>query len=238
MLFRSMGLPDLTTRRGLEEFYHDIQIDLEHSYSTLESIYDLPGRSFPAVGLPVYNKSGSKQATLPYTEEQFETEVGEIRQHKGTTQEGRLPRESEIVYKPRYHAFSDTKLRAALRLLRQKIELGKDVTKEDLAAKTYLDNKTRSSFGDVLRDLAFDLAMFKLNPDEHGANSLYRGEGGRYAERFRAWLENNVDKNTIELLDQLIADNNATYEANKKFDSLVSDFKRSEEKFAEKQREA
>ena len=112
------------------------------------------------------------------------------------------------------------------------------LTPEDLAAKTYLDNKTRSSFGDVLRDLAFHLAMFKLNPDEHGANSLYRGEGGRYAERFRAWLENNVDKNTIELLDQLIADNNATYEANKKFDSLVSDFKRSEEKFAEKQREA
>lgn len=226
-LFKDRGMPDLTTRRGLEDFQRDAEQYLEQLRLKGEGT-KIPTKSRPAPA------TGEFRGIIPYTEDL--TQGVEEAKAFEAMQSGK-PRRPEMRSTTKQYKISDTKLRKAVQILRQKIEGRLKLTPEDLAAKTYLDNKTRSSFGDVLRDLAFDLAMFKLDPKEHGANSLYRGEGGAYAERFRAWLENNVDKNTIELLDQLIADQTATYEANKQFDQYVSDFKRAQEKFAEKQRQ-
>ena len=177
-LFKKAGLPDLTTRRGMEEFYHDIQVDIEHSYDVEKSIYNLRGRSAPAVAL-----KGTQRPTLPYTEPQFETEVGEVRKYKGTTENGKLPRQAEVVYKKIVHAFSDTKIRAAMMHLRQKIENRKGVTKEDLAAKTYFDR--RESATGALQALAFDLAMYDVEARGYEANYNHIGEGGAYAQRFQ-----------------------------------------------------
>ena len=221
-LFKQLRLPDLTTRRGLEEFQREIEKYLEQ-------------RTLPNEGVKIPTKSTSAgRGIFPYSEE---ISVGLNEAKSFPPLESGKPRRPEMRYMEKKYKISDTRIRQAIKFLRQKIEGRLKLTPEDIAAKTYLDNKSRSTFGDVLRDLAFDLAMFKLDPKEHGANATFRGEGGKYAENFRAWLEQNTDKNTIELLDELIADQTATYEANKQFDSYISDYNRKLEKLAEQRQE-
>ncbi len=38
---------------------------------------------------------------------------------------------------------------------------------------SYLTNRNRTTFGDALRDLAFDLAYFEIDPKHYGANSTF-----------------------------------------------------------------
>ncbi len=221
-LFKQLRLPDLTTRRGLEDFQREVEKYLEQ-------------RTLTGGGVKIPTKSTSAgRGIFPYSEE---ISVGLNEAKSFPPLESGQPRRPEMRIYDKKYKVSDTRIRQAVKFLRQKIEARLKLTPEDIAAKTYLDNKSRSTFGDVLRDLACDLAMFKLDPKEHGANSLFRGEGGKYAENFRAWLEKNTDKNTIELLDQLIADQTATFEAEKLFDSYVSDYNRKLEKLAEQRQD-
>lgn len=221
-LFKQLRLPDLTTRRGLEELQQQIEKHLEQ-------------RTLTGEGVKIPTKSTSAgRGIFPYSEE-ISVNLNEAKSFPPL--ESGQPRRPEMRSTEKKYKISDTRIRQAIKFLRQKIEARLKLTPEDVAAKTYLDNKARSTFGDVLRDLAFDLAMFKLDPKEYGANNMFRGEGGKYAENFRAWLEKNTDKNTIELLDQLIADQTATYEANKQFDAYVSEYNRRLEKLAEKRQE-
>ena len=225
-LFKHFKLPDLTTRRGMEEFYHDLQVDLEQNLTPEGKIQT---KQMPAVALPV------TKAALPHTEPQFETQQGEFREYKGTTREGRLPRKPEVVYKRILHAFSDNKIRAALRLLRQKFELSrKDLTKEDIAAKTYFDR--RGTATEALRALAFDLAMYDVDPKGYPANYSYLGEGGEYAQRFRDWIEKNLDKQTLDLLNDLVAEEKATAQALEKYNESVGKWYEQKEKLAEERR--
>ena len=217
-LFRSRNMPDLTTRRGLEDFQREVEQHLEQS-------------GFTGTGAQISPRSRTTgKGIFPYTEDIV---IGVSEAKSFEPMESGKPRSPEMRFIEKLYKISDTRIRQAVMILRQKIEGRLKLTPEDIAAKTYLDNKARSTFGDVMRDLAFDLAMFKLNPDEHGANAIFRGEGGKYAEQFRAWLERNTDKNTIELLDQLVADYTATYEANKKFDEYKSEYNRRQEKLVE-----
>lgn len=225
-LFKYFRLPDLTTRRGMEEFYHDLQVDLEQNVTPEGKI---PTQSRAAVALPV------SKATLPHTEPQFESKVGEFREYKGTTREGRLPRKPEVVYKGKPHAFSDTKIRSALRTLRQKLEARLGVTKEDLAAKTYFDR--RGTATEALRALAFDLAMYDIDPKGYPANYNYLGEGGEYANRFRTWVEAKLDKQTVDLLNDLIAEEKATAQALEKYNESVSKWYEQKDKLAEQRRQ-
>lgn len=224
-LFKYFKLPDLTTRRGMEEFYHDLQVDLEQNLTPEGRI---PTQSRPAVALPV------SKAALPHTEPQFESQVGEFREYKGTTREGRLPRKPEVIYKRVLHAFSDTKIRPALRLLRQKIEGRLGVTKEDTAAKTYFDR--RGTATEALRALAFDLAMYDVDPKGYPANYSYLGEGGEYAKRFRTWVEQNLDPQTVQMLDDMIAEEKATAQALEKYNESVGKWYEQKEKLAEERR--
>lgn len=230
-LFKRAGLPDLTTRRGLEQFYHNLQVELEQMPAPEEGGVKLPTRTMPAAALP------QTKAGLPHTEEPFKTQVGTFREFTGEGPKG-LPRKSEIAYEERTHAVSDNKIRAALRTLRQKLELRKDLTPGDLAARTYFDNPRRSSVGEVLNALAFDLAMYEIEPRFHGANANFMGEGGVYAERFRDWIEKNLDKKTVELLDELVQEHKQTAKAMEQYDAFVTKWNELKDKQAEERRQA
>ena len=223
-LLTRAGLPDLTTRRGMEEFSGQVQ----------EYFKQLPGKG---EGVQIPRKSIPSRVTgtpIPYTEQVTqgvtETEVFP------PLESGKPRRPSQRMVTKEY-ALSDTKLRAAVRVLREMASIGGKLSAPAKAALTYLRNRNRESFGDALRDLAFDLAMYEVDPKNYGANSTFYGEGGRYAQDFRAWIEQNLDPNTVELLDELIADHKATAEANAQFERALSDYTKKLDAFAESKRE-
>ena len=223
-LLTRAGLPDLTTRRGMEEFSGQVQ----------EYFKQLPGKG---EGVQLPRKSIPSRVTgtpIPYTEQVTqgvtETEVFP------PLESGKPRRPSQRMVTKEY-ALSDTKLRAAVRVLREMASIGGKLSAPAKAALTYLRNRNRESFGDALRDLAFDLAMYEVDPKNYGANSTFYGEGGRYAQDFRAWIEQNLDPNTVELLDELIADHKATAEANAQFERALSDYTKKLDAFAESKRE-
>lgn len=230
-LFKRAGLPDLTTRRGLEQFYHNIQTELEQLAAPEEGGVKVPTKTTRAAALP------TTKAGLPHTEAPFTTQVGTFREHQGEGPKG-LPRKSEVTYEEKTHVVSDNKIRAALRNLRQKLELRKNLTPEDLAARTYFDNPRRTTVGEVLNALAFDLAMYEIEPKYHGANANFMGEGGAYAERFRNWIEQNLDAKTVELLDELIQEHKQNAEAMQKYSEFVTKWNELKEKQAEERRQA
>jgi hypothetical protein len=223
-LFVRAGLPDLTTRRGMEEFSKQVQEYFEQLPGKGEGV-QLPRKSMPSkvTGTPI-----------PYTEQisQGVTETDVF----SPLESGKPRRPGQRTVTKEY-AVSDTKLRAAVRVLREMVDIGGKLGAPAKAALAYLRNRNRNSFGDALRDLAFDLAMFELDPKNYGANSTFYGEGGRYALDFRTWIEQNLDKNTVDLLNELIADHKASAEANAKFEQAISDYNKKLDAFAESKRQ-
>ena len=194
-VFKRDGLPDLTTRRGMEDL--SSQID--------DYISSLTGKG---TGIRMSTKSmaasvtGEFRGVMPYTEEikQFADEALEYAPFQQTG-EPRQPdqRQTETVY-----ALSDTKIRSArrilLELIREKVKLSRGAK----AAAAYIFNPNRDSFGEALRDVAFDVAMFEVNPKAYPANGVYSGEGGAYAKDFQAWIVQNLDVGTAGILDDMI----------------------------------
>ena len=223
-LFVRAGLPDLTTRRGMEEFSKQVQEYFEQLPGKGEGV-QLPRKSMPSkvTGTPI-----------PYTEQisQGVTETDVF----SPLESGKPRRPGQRVVTKEY-AVSDTKLRAAVRVLREMADIGGKLSAPAKAALSYLRNRNRNSFGDALRDLAFDLAMFELDSKNYGANSTFYGEGGRYALDFRTWIEQNLDKNTVDLLNELVADHKASAEANAKFEQAISDYSKKLDAFAESRRQ-
>lgn len=223
-MFKRAGLPDLTTRRGMEQFSSQVQEYLEQLPGTGDSVlYSLKKTGIsPFTGKPV-----------PYTED--------ISQGVGETVEfpplkSGKPRRPEQRTVEKTYRISDVKLRTAARVLRELLQMGSKLSAQAKAAVSYLQNTNRETFGDVLRDLAFDLAMFELDPRNYGANSTFYGEGGKYARDFRTWIEQNLSADTVDRLDDLIADHKATAEANVVFEKAVSSYRKQLEERAEKLR--
>lgn len=223
-LLTRAGLPDLTTRRGMEEFSGQVQEYFKQLPAKGEGIR-IPPKSIPSkvTGTPI-----------PYTEE---FKQGVVTTTTFEPLESGKPRRPSQGMVEKEYALSDTKLRAAVRVLREMADIGGKLSAPAKAALTYMRNLNRESFADALRDLAFDLAMFELDPKHYGANSTFYGEGGRYAQDFRAWIEQNLDKNTVALLDELIADHKASAEANAKFEQAITDYNKKLDTFAETRRD-
>ena len=225
-MFTRAGLPDLTTRRGMEEFSGQVQSYLDQS-------------SGKGTGVQISKKSAAAPATgsfrgvMPYTED-ISQGVSETVEY--TPLSSGKPRRPEQRTVSKTYKISDTKLRSAVRVLRERVQLGGKLSAPAKAASTYLQNSSRETFGDALRDVAYDLAMFELSPRNYGANSTFYGEGGKYAQEFRTWIEQNLDAETIKLLDDLIADHKATAEANAAFEKSVTSYRKQLEDRAEKNR--
>lgn len=208
-LLQRAGLPNLTTRRGIEEFGKQIQ----------EYFKQLPAKG---EGIPTPQRSTPSRITktpVPYKEDITQA-VGVAQEFKTPT--GAKPRRPSIATKLKEYTISDTRLRAAIRILRGMVESGGKLSDAARAAANYLNNRTRETFGQALQDLAFDLAMYEVDPRNYGSGSTFYGEGGKYAQDFRDWIAQNLDANTLALLDELVADVKATAEANQKFDAAVS----------------
>ena len=223
-MFKRAGLPDLTTRRGMEQFSSQVQEYLEQLPGTGDSVLSSLKKTgiSPFTGKPV-----------PYTEDISQL-VGETAEFPPL--ESGKPRRPEQRTVEKTYRISDVKLRTAARVLRELLQMGSKLSAQAKAAVSYLQNTNRETFGDVLRDLAFDLAMFELDPRNYGANSTFYGEGGKYARDFRTWIEQNLSADTVDRLDDLIADHKATAEANASFEKAVSSYRKKLEERAEKLR--
>ena len=225
-MFKRAGLPDLTTRRGMEEFSGQVQSYLDQS-------------SGKGTGVQISKKSAAAPATgsfrgvMPYTEDISQGVSETVEYAPLSSGKPRRPEQRTIS---KTYKISDTKLRSAVRVLREMVQLGGKLSAAAKAASTYLQNTNRETFGDALRDVAYDLAMFELDSRNYGANSTFYGEGGKYALEFRAWIEQNLDTETIKLLDDLIADHKATAEANAAFEKSVTSYRKQLEDRAEKNR--
>lgn len=225
-MFKRAGLPDLTTRRGMEEFSGQVQSYLDQS-------------SGKGTGVQISKKSAAAPATgsfrgvMPYTEDISQGVSETVEYAPLSSGKPRRPEQRTIS---KTYKISDTKLRSAVRVLREMVQLGGKLSAATKAASTYLQNTNRETFGDALRDVAYDLAMFELDSRNYGANSTFYGEGGKYAQEFRTWIEQNLDAETIKLLDDLIADHKATAEANAAFEKSVTSYRKQLEDRAEKNR--
>ena len=225
-MFKRAGLPDLTTRRGMEEFSGQVQSYLDQS-------------SGKGTGVQISKKSAAAPATgsfrgvMPYTEDISQGVSETVEYAPLSSGKPRRPEQRTIS---KTYKISDTKLRSAVRVLREMVQLGGKLSAAAKAASTYLQNTNRETFGDALRDVAYDLAMFELDSRNYGANSTFYGEGGKYAQEFRTWIEQNLDAETIKLLDDLIADHKATAEANAAFEKSVSLYQKQLKERAEKLR--
>jgi hypothetical protein len=227
-VYAKYGLPDLSTRRGMDAFR---DATLEHFSQAFGTEGGVRIRK-PAGRAPA---TGEFKGVIPYQEEI--KSLTTITRAFESTIEGQ-PREPEQVPLEVVRNLSDNKLRAAALILKQIRDSGKKISKPAQAAITYLSNTYRSTFGGALRDLAFDLAYFEADPDGHGAGSLFYKEGGQYAKDFREWVEANLQPETVALLDELIQDHKQTIVSNKQYAEAKSRRQDRIEEIAEKKREA
>ncbi len=227
-VYAKYGLPDLSTRRGIDAFR---DATLEHFSQAFGTEGGVRIRK-PAGRAPA---TGEFKGVIPY-EEEIKSLTTITRAFESTI-EGQ-PREPEQVPLEVVRNLSDNKLRAAALILKQLRDSGKKISKPAQAAITYLSNTYRSTFGGALRDLAFDLAYFEADPDGHGAGSLFYKEGGQYAKDFREWVEANLQPETVALLDELIQDHKQTIIADKQYAQAKSRRQDRIEEIAEKKREA
>ena len=138
-LLKEAGFPDLTTRRGLEAFSEQIK------------------RFVNSLGA---EKLGGQGVKIPFAKLPYETEV------TGTAKKAVVPpitpkgelRRPSMKQEGKPYKISDTKLRGAWTTLRQMFESRSDVSPEMKAARNYITNPSRKSFGFVLADLAHDIA--------------------------------------------------------------------------------
>ena len=213
-LLMSRGLPDLTSRKAMEKFSADIGKELEE----LPVIKALPpGTERTGVSIPTQNRTapatGEAKGVIPHVAE-ITVHTKKATEH-GTTPEGK-PRRPNIVEGEKKYVVEDTKLRSAWRYIKQLIANRGTPSTEALAAKNYMDNPGRETFGDVLNDLAYDLAY------DEAANHTFYGEGGKYALAFQKWINENLDKSTVDTLNNLIEDQKQNRAEEAKYDAAVT----------------
>jgi hypothetical protein len=224
-IFERLGLPNLTTIRGMDKFRDDIQRYVEDLHSSGEGI-NLITRSMPS---PFHGR------TIPYTE--TVTTTGLVTQTY-TSEAGKLraPNQAEVETE---HVIVDRKLRNAILMLKQALSVGKGITDRQHAAINYLfKNKHRDTFGHALADLAFDLAYGVISPKEYGANSQFFGEGGKYAKDFREWIVLNLDQSTVDILNEMVAEHARNHEQNIKYKEAEAQYKAQRDKRTDKKIEA
>ena len=138
-VLKESGFPDLTTRRGMEAFNRDVK------------------RFINSLGA---EKLGGQGVKIPFAKLPYETEV------TGTTKKAVTPpitpkgdlRRPSMKQEGKPYKISDTKLRGAWTTLKQMFESRSKVSPEMEAARNYITNPSRKSFGFVLADLAHDIA--------------------------------------------------------------------------------
>jgi hypothetical protein len=138
-VLKESGFPDLTTRRGMETFSKDIKNFIN------------------SLGA---EKLGGQGVKIPFAKLPYETEVTGTTKKAVTppvTPKGELRRPS-MKQEGKPYKISDTKLRGAWTTLKQMFESRSDVSPEMEAARNYITNPSRKSFGFVLADLAHDIA--------------------------------------------------------------------------------
>jgi hypothetical protein len=211
-LLKKAGLPDMTARRGMDEFSSQVQEYVDQMMGTGEG--------------PLFNIRTSKMrpskvtgTKIPYQET---ITTGAMVTSAYATPKGGKPREPSQAIRDVVRDINDNKLRPAALILKQMI--GGKVSAQAQAAITYLTNLNRTTFGDALRDLAFDLAYFEVNRKHYGAGSTFYREGGEYAKDFRAWIAANLDPSTLELLDELVAENKQNAGAKKEYRKAKAEY--------------
>jgi hypothetical protein len=138
-VLKESGFSDLTTRRGMETFSKDVK------------------RFINSLGA---EKLGGQGVKIPFAKLPYEAEV------TGTTKKAVTPpitskgdlRRPSMKQEGKPYKISDTKLRGAWTTLKQMFESRSDVSPEMEAARNYITNPSRKSFGFVLADLAHDIA--------------------------------------------------------------------------------
>jgi hypothetical protein len=223
-LLANAGLPDLTTRRGMDEFSAQVQSYVDQMMASgegaLSNIRTSRMRPSQVTGTKIpYQETITTGATVTNT---YAAPVA-----------GKPRRPSQSVREV-VRDINDNKLRAAALILKQMT--GK-ISSQAQAAITYLTNRNRETFGDALRDLAFDLAYFEIDPKHYGANSTFYKEGGKHAQDFRAWIAANLDPSTLELLDELVAENKQNAAESEKFAKAVSEYNDKLDAIVERERQ-
>ena len=210
-LYTKAGLPDLTTRRGIEQFSDEVR----------EYVSQMSGKGV-GVGMP---KSGI------YTERI--TTGTAVTQQFGKTAGGKPRRPSQGVTETE-HVIADGKLRGALLAIKQTFNAGTKMSPQMSAAMTYLNNLNRDTFGQAVSALAYDLAYYSVDPKYFNANYGYFGEGGRYANNFREWVKENLSPSTLATLDEMVEQHKQTHAANLAYTKAVADYYESLKRYEER----
>ena len=219
-LFKRAGLPDLTSRRGMDAFSTEVQ-----SYA------DQVGGTKGGVRVG----SAALYSGRPYTETVQSTRA--VTQEFGPTSEGK-PRRPSQGQTETSHIIFDRKLRAAVLAIKQAIAAGAKLSPQQQAAVNYLNSTNRETFGEALYDLAYDLAYYEIDPKNNGANSTFAGEGGRYALAFQQWINENLDKSTSEVLNDMVNEHKQNAKENERFAAAVTKYHDQLDTLAEDQRKA
>jgi len=222
-LFERNNLPDLTSRRGMDEFRDQVQQYVD-SIGGSEQGVRLPTKNIPS---PFHGR------TIPYTE--TITSTGVTTQTRGPSAEGKPRRPVQGTTETEY-VLVDRKLRSAVLILKQALGSGKKLSPQQSAAVTYLNSTNRSTFGQALADLAFDLAYGAIDPKEHGANSTFFGEGGKYAKAFQEWIVANLDQGTVDTLNEMVAEHLRNHAENEKFAKAISEYHAKLDSYSEQKR--
>ena len=229
-IFNRFGLPNLTSRRGLEGFASRVGKELEElPIMRKQTGEERTGVQISTKNLPAPATGGFK-GVIPYTSEIEATSIKA--KERGPNQEG-VPREPSLkeTEKKRF-VVQDTKLRTAWRTIKQMIAARGAPSAEQLAAKNYMENPGRETFGDALNDLAYDIATGE------GANTLFYGEGGQYAVAFEKWINDNLDQSTVDILNDLVAVHKLNIAETDKYNAARSKYRAELKVFAEKKRAA
>jgi len=222
-LFARNNLPDLTSRRGMDEFRDQVQ-----------QYVDSIGGSEQGVRMPTKNvPSPFHGRTIPYTE--TITSTGVTTQTRGPSAEGKPRRPVQGTTETEY-VLVDRKVRNAILILKQALSSGKKLSPQQSAAVTYLNSTNRSTFGQALADLAFDLAYGEIDPKEHGANSTFFGEGGKYAKAFQEWVVANLDQGTIDTLNEMVEEHKRNHAENVKFEKAITEYHDKLDAYSEQKR--
>lgn len=225
-LYKEYGLSNLSTRRGMDTFRDETLEHFSQAFGTEGGVrIRRPLGRAPA--------TGEFKGVIPY-EEDIKSDVITARLYD-TTIAGK-PREPDTATSEVVRKLSDNKLRAAALILRQLRDSGGKISDGAKAAITYLSNTHRSLFGQALRDLAFDLALYDIDPEGHGAGSLFYKEGGQYAKDFREWIKENLHPETLELLDTLVAEHKQNEVESKKHAGALIAYKDNLKKLETKRR--
>jgi hypothetical protein len=212
-ILENAGLPDLTTRRGMEQFNDEL-------------------KEFQTNNAPEAGGVKVPFGKLPYVSEA--TTVTRKTVERAPSPEGKARRPMTSNESKRY-VIADNKLRSAWNFLKSAIAARGSVTEGMAAARSYITNPNRKSFGDVLSALAYDIAMHEAGVGR--ANAIYVNEGGKYAVQFKKWIEQNLNQDTVDVLNNMTEDYRNNLQEEEKFNAAVSKYQASLDKYAEEQRQ-